>query len=77
MGEDESLDSHWCISEPVEVCQRTALATTAELTAWVNRRLLDAQLEQSLSDSSILGMGENNLVIEAMLSLLEGDGLTN
>ncbi|KAK0481842.1 P-loop containing nucleoside triphosphate hydrolase protein [Armillaria novae-zelandiae] len=40
------------------------------------RRLLDAQLLCSIEESTIVGQGPNNPVVEAMLALLLHDGLT-
>ncbi|KIO25963.1 hypothetical protein M407DRAFT_236196 [Tulasnella calospora MUT 4182] len=40
------------------------------------RRLLDAQLAWSLDDATICGVSDGNLVIDAMLSLLDRDGLS-
>ncbi|KAG9044048.1 hypothetical protein FS837_008842 [Tulasnella sp. UAMH 9824] len=40
------------------------------------RRLLDAQLARSLDDATICGVSDGNLVIDAMLSLLDRDGLS-
>lgn len=39
-------------------------------------RLLDVQLMQFVRDGTTLDVGRKNPVIEAMLALLEGDGLT-
>ncbi|KAF9024145.1 P-loop containing nucleoside triphosphate hydrolase protein [Hymenopellis radicata] len=39
------------------------------------RRLLDAQLQRSIEESSVLSSGQNNHVIRAMLALLSHDGV--
>jgi ATP-dependent RNA helicase DHX57 len=39
--------------------------------------LLDRQLQQSIEDGSTLSAGTNNPVVQAMLALLENDGLTS
>ena len=42
----------------------------------IARRLLDAQLKRCVDDGNVLNVGDNNPVVRAVLSLLEGDGLT-
>ncbi|KAG8880465.1 hypothetical protein FRB97_000766 [Tulasnella sp. 331] len=41
------------------------------------RRLLDAQLAEALEMSDMTDLGRNNDVVNAMLALLSGDGITN
>lgn len=40
-------------------------------------RLLDAQLARCFEDGAVLNVGEENPVIQAILELLKGDGLTS
>lgn len=42
-----------------------------------NRRLLDAQLQRCIEEGTMLSVGENDLVMKAMLALLTGDGLSS
>jgi len=39
------------------------------------RRLLDAQLQRCIEEGTMLSVGQNDLVVKAMLALLTGDGL--
>lgn len=41
-----------------------------------HRRLLDIQLQRSIEEGTLLDMGRDNPVVQAMLSLLANDGLT-
>ena len=42
---------------------------------WIFRRLLDAQMQESIDSASLTGVANNNPIIDAMLALLNRDGL--
>lgn len=62
---------HSCQRSPVRLCINFHRRCLIFL---VDSRLLDAQLQRSIEESSVLASGRNNHVIQAMLALLSHDG---
>lgn len=40
-------------------------------------RLLDIQLKETVETGDVMRVGENNPIVEAVLALLQGDGLSS
>ena len=59
-------------NQPIEVLSLASMPLNADE---IRRRLLDAQMQQSIDSATLTGVANNNPVVDVMLDLLSRDGL--
>jgi ATP-dependent RNA helicase DHX57 len=54
----------------------TSILMLTGICLWISRSLLDAQLQRSIEEGTMLTLGSGNPIVHAIMALLTHDGKT-